>query len=245
MEIPFHPARVLLQDFTGVPAVVDLAAMRDAMKRLGGDPKRINPLIPADPSNFTDLGGGDGQMDMEASVFGTVAVGSRFGGWARARYGIQRQGSVTRRVAAPHELIAPVAAHTQVMWDPGDYLELELAPFVRLTPRFAFSARYRLYTKGKDSYSLTVTPDPEAAPLPPIELLNQETEATIHEVGFALTLSGLAAAREGKAWFPFEAYAAFYGALAGSGGQTPKVGRAQVVIGVAGQAHDFADLVLG
>jgi aconitate hydratase len=47
-EIPFIPARVLLQDFTGVPAVVDLAAMRDAMTRLGGDPKKINPLIPAD-----------------------------------------------------------------------------------------------------------------------------------------------------------------------------------------------------
>lgn len=48
VEIPFKPARVLLQDFTGVPAVVDLAAMRDAMKRLGGDPKKINPLVPVD-----------------------------------------------------------------------------------------------------------------------------------------------------------------------------------------------------
>lgn len=45
MEIPFKPARVILQDFTGVPAVVDLAAMRDAMKRLGGDPKKINPQV--------------------------------------------------------------------------------------------------------------------------------------------------------------------------------------------------------
>ena len=48
VEIPFKPARVVLQDFTGVPAVVDLAAMRAAMHRLGGDPKRINPLIPVD-----------------------------------------------------------------------------------------------------------------------------------------------------------------------------------------------------
>ena len=47
-EIAFHPARVLMQDFTGVPAVVDLAAMRDAMKLLGGDPKLINPLVPVD-----------------------------------------------------------------------------------------------------------------------------------------------------------------------------------------------------
>ena len=47
-EIAFRPARVLMQDFTGVPAVVDLAAMRDAMKNLGGDAKRINPLSPVD-----------------------------------------------------------------------------------------------------------------------------------------------------------------------------------------------------
>jgi len=48
VEIPYHPARVLMQDFTGVPAVVDLAAMRDAMKNMGGDPKKINPLVPVD-----------------------------------------------------------------------------------------------------------------------------------------------------------------------------------------------------
>ncbi|MFO2548810.1 aconitate hydratase AcnA [Alicyclobacillus cycloheptanicus] len=47
-DVPFKPARILLQDFTGVPAVVDLAALRSAMHRLGGDPKRINPLIPVD-----------------------------------------------------------------------------------------------------------------------------------------------------------------------------------------------------
>lgn len=47
-ELPFMPARVVLQDFTGVPAVVDLAAMRSAIIRLGGDPRRINPLVPVD-----------------------------------------------------------------------------------------------------------------------------------------------------------------------------------------------------
>jgi aconitate hydratase len=47
-ELPFMPARVIMQDFTGVPAVVDLAAMRDAVKRLGKDAKKINPLVPVD-----------------------------------------------------------------------------------------------------------------------------------------------------------------------------------------------------
>ena len=48
IELPFLPARVLLQDFTGVPVVVDLAAMRDAIAEMGGDPAKINPLVPAD-----------------------------------------------------------------------------------------------------------------------------------------------------------------------------------------------------
>jgi aconitate hydratase len=48
VELPFKPARVILQDFTGVPAVVDLAAMRAAMSRAGGDPQKINPLVPVD-----------------------------------------------------------------------------------------------------------------------------------------------------------------------------------------------------
>jgi aconitate hydratase len=47
-EVPFIPARVVLQDLTGVPCVVDLAAMRDAVRRLGGDPRKINPLVPVD-----------------------------------------------------------------------------------------------------------------------------------------------------------------------------------------------------
>src|SRR5580704_4405615 len=47
-EIAFTPARVVMQDFTGVPAIVDLAAMRDAMREMGGDPGKINPLVPAE-----------------------------------------------------------------------------------------------------------------------------------------------------------------------------------------------------
>src|SRR5229473_2318164 len=69
-EIAFTPSRVLLQDFTGVPAVVDLAAMRDAMKRLGGDPTLINPLQPAelviDHSVQVDEFGTAGAFDLNA-----------------------------------------------------------------------------------------------------------------------------------------------------------------------------------
>ncbi len=66
-EIAFRPARVLMQDFTGVPALVDLAAMRDAMTSLGGDPARINPLIPVDMvidhSVMVDYFGGAGAFE--------------------------------------------------------------------------------------------------------------------------------------------------------------------------------------
>ncbi len=71
-EIAFMPARVLLQDFTGVPVVVDLAAMRDAMKKLGGDPKKINPLAPAelviDHSVQVDHFGGPNAMRQNAEL---------------------------------------------------------------------------------------------------------------------------------------------------------------------------------
>ncbi len=69
-EIAFTPARVIMQDFTGVPAVVDLAAMRDAMAKLGGDPARINPLIPAelviDHSVMVDHYGSADALDLNA-----------------------------------------------------------------------------------------------------------------------------------------------------------------------------------
>ncbi|HXC32628.1 MAG TPA: aconitase family protein, partial [Verrucomicrobiae bacterium] len=71
-EISFMPARVLLQDFTGVPAVVDFAAMREAMSALGGDPKKVNPLLPAelviDHSVQVDKFGSDMAFDFNAQL---------------------------------------------------------------------------------------------------------------------------------------------------------------------------------
>ena len=71
-EIPFKPARVLLQDFTGVPAVVDLAAMRSAMARLGGDPNEINPGVPVhliiDHSVQVDAFGGPEALQINADI---------------------------------------------------------------------------------------------------------------------------------------------------------------------------------
>jgi aconitate hydratase A / 2-methylisocitrate dehydratase len=71
-ELPFMPARVIWQDFTGVPCVVDLAAMRDAVKRLGKDPKKINPLVPTDlvidHSVLVDFFGFEGALQRNAEL---------------------------------------------------------------------------------------------------------------------------------------------------------------------------------
>ena len=71
-EIAFTPSRVILQDFTGVPAIVDLAAMRDAMQALGGDPDKINPLSPAelviDHSVMVDHFASDDALDLNAKI---------------------------------------------------------------------------------------------------------------------------------------------------------------------------------
>ncbi|MCA9557473.1 MAG: aconitate hydratase, partial [Myxococcales bacterium] len=71
-EIPFKPGRVVLQDFTGVPAVVDLAALRSAMKRLGGDVQKVNPLVPCDlvidHSVQVDAFGSDAALDLNAQI---------------------------------------------------------------------------------------------------------------------------------------------------------------------------------
>ena len=79
-EFPFMPARVLLQDFTGVPAVVDLAAMRDAVQALGGDPAGINPLVPADlvidHSVQVDVFGNDARLRHSTSSASTSATAS-------------------------------------------------------------------------------------------------------------------------------------------------------------------------
>jgi aconitate hydratase len=72
IEVAFTPARVVMQDFTGVPAIVDLAAMRDAMEKLGGDPAKINPLSPVelviDHSVQVDGYGNNGAFDLNAKL---------------------------------------------------------------------------------------------------------------------------------------------------------------------------------
>ncbi|WP_442603013.1 aconitate hydratase AcnA [Paenibacillus sp. KN14-4R] len=90
-EIPFIPARIVLQDFTGVPVVVDLAAMRDTTARSGGDPKRINPLVPVDlvidHSVMVDAFGSKDALDYNMNVeFERNEERYRFLRWAQTAF---------------------------------------------------------------------------------------------------------------------------------------------------------------
>ncbi|RJG26888.1 aconitate hydratase AcnA [Paenibacillus thiaminolyticus] len=90
-EIPFIPSRIVLQDFTGVPVVVDLAAMRDTVKKAGGDPKRINPLVPVDlvidHSVMVDAFGSDQALEYNMNVeFERNEERYRFLRWAQTAF---------------------------------------------------------------------------------------------------------------------------------------------------------------
>lgn len=90
-EIPFIPARIVLQDFTGVPVVVDLAAMRDTVKKAGGDPKQINPLVPVDlvidHSVMVDAFGTNDALDYNIQVeFERNEERYRFLRWAQTAF---------------------------------------------------------------------------------------------------------------------------------------------------------------
>lgn len=90
-EIPFIPARIVLQDFTGVPVVVDLAAMRDTVKKAGGDPKKINPLVPVDlvidHSVMVDAFGTNDALDYNIKVeFERNEERYRFLRWAQTAF---------------------------------------------------------------------------------------------------------------------------------------------------------------
>lgn len=188
---------------------------------------RLATGVPHDPDNFVDLGSGDGQMDVEVRVFGDLGFARRVGVWADVRYGVQMEGEVTRRIAPPDVVLAPASTRAPVTWNPGDYLELEVAPRWRLTPELAAAARYRFFRKGMDRYSLAGpvgTAGTGGEPLEP-SLLERETGETLHEVGLSLVYSTLAASRTGRAGLPLEARVRYRRAVAGSGGLTRRGSR--------------------
>lgn len=195
----------------------------------GGLLLRLGMADQEDPARFFDVEPGDGQMDIETSLFGLLEVGRWAGAWAEIRYGIQSEGEVFRRIAGPDEILPNYSRTAPVRWTPGDYLEMSLNPRFFLTPDMSFGIRYRFWSKGEDSYVLgDVNPDfQDPTVLPPAELLNAETESTLQELGFSATYSSVASYHRGEASLPLHVRITYFHPASGSGGQTPKGGRIQ------------------
>jgi hypothetical protein len=195
---------------------------------------RLGTGTPDDPSRFLDVGSGDGQTDVEASLFGMTEVGSHFNAWARVRYGVQQEGERSRRIAAPEQALPGVERLAPLRWTPGNYLEADLAPRLQLTDAMAVGFRYHLWSKGEDTYGPgPMTGDrPDATePLPPTDLLERETEETLHELGLSVAYSTMEAHARGEASIPVHIRFNVFRPLTGSGGRTPR--GARIVAGLS------------
>lgn len=183
---------------------------------------RLGTGVSDRPDNFVDLGSGDGQNDLEIHGFGYLGVGSRLSARGTLRYGIQMEGDVARRISAPEQPIAPSASQGVYHWDPGDYLDVSVAPEFRLTPELSIGARLRYYRKGEDLYSSSAAPtgfDPA--------LLQLETKESAQYVGAGVTLWPSDRTRLLGQW-PLAASVSYITAISGSGGRTPKDDRLQI-----------------
>jgi len=195
----------------------------------GGFLVRLGTGEQEDPARFFDQDLGDGQLDLEGSVFGLVEMGSRLGAWGQIRYGIQNEGEIFRRITDPSQSLPDFKRIAPLKWTPGNYFEVDLNPRVFLTPAMSFGVRYHLWSKGTDSYTLgAINPEfQDPADLPPAELLNRETEQKLQEIGFSASFSTVEAHARGEASMPLYVRATYFHPMAGSGGQTPKGGRFQ------------------
>ncbi len=188
----------------------------------GGAAVRLGTGLPDLAENFVDLGSGDGQNDVEVRGYGFLAPGGPLALRGHVRYGIQMEGTVRRRISAPDEPIGLAASEGEYQWDPGDYLDVWLAPEWQLTPELALGGRYRFHRRGSDAY---------ASSNPPagfdLTLLNAETETRVHYVGGGITAWPSRASSERGQW-PIAASVSYERAISGSGGRTPKDSRLTV-----------------
>ena len=174
--------------------------------------------MPDLPWNFVDIGSGDGQDDIEVRAFGRLDVGRRLRTRIDVTYGIQQEGSVTKRVAPADQPFASILTEGLRQWDPGDYLDIRVSPEVRLTPELTVGLRYRRYHKDADRWDLA-----DSSALPPDQnpaLLNEETEQDVSYLGLGVTLWPSAVSRASGAW-PIALSAEYLQARSGSGGRTP------------------------
>ncbi len=200
-------------DREGGPAL-ELRTAAQALLRIPTGAADRAPYL--NPNNFLSLPIGDGQWDVELSVFQDVGIR-----WfllnISARYGVQMSDQLTLRVRTPALRFALAETEATVNRDLGDYFSLRLAPRVRLGKVVTLGAEYDYWRKGKDSYALVST-DGTLGNADPLEF---QTGQTRHRLGVSVTYSTLQKYREGAANFPVELWVVYQGSLAGGGAQTP------------------------
>ena len=168
--------------------------------------------------NFVDTGGGDGQQDLELSLFSGLHRG-RLGIWGEVRYGVAASTLVTRRITAPERIFAPLTSTQAVRWTPGNYYQIRLTPRFQLAEEMTVTFDVRAYSKQADTYESLVADD---VPFPfDVGLLELETERNVLETGFGVVYSTVRSGR-GR---PMEARFLFRRGVSGSGGATPKIER--------------------
>src|SRR3989441_5143720 len=138
---------------------------------------------------------GDHQLDLEARLVPELIVGSRLWLNLAIHGGIQRPGTQVRLVAPFGTILVPIAATTELRWDPGDYAGVDFAPLFRLAPQFAAGVTAGYWTKQRDRYAFRATQDSLdlasrlGAPTP-AALLEQGTSERRLRLGAALTYVG-------------------------------------------------------
>ena len=212
-------AKIKLLDTFGPPASAPLpraGALRLAVAGIYRLPTGQLDL----PNDFTDVGTGDRQADLELRGFGDLAVGPRFWISSVLRIGIQRPDRLVRRIpVSSADPFPEVARELEVSRDLGDVMELELAPRYVPNDEFSISARYLYRTKGVDSYvgTFQVT-SADGTPLSlDASALEVGTDQKEHQLGFAVTYSTVRAHSLRRARWPLEISYVHAQVMSGSG----------------------------
>ena len=168
--------------------------------------------------DFLDMDVPEGQMDIEAQVFGGLRLAGRVGLAFDVRYGIASPVTVRRRPIEPDVGFTPLPPLEPVRWRPGNYLEYAISPHLLLTPQLSLGLLYRSHARQADTF------DGSARDLSPLSL---ETEATVQSLGVDVRYSSF---RGGG--FPLDVWFGWESARGGSGGRTPKTGRVRFGAGL-------------
>ncbi|MBW2460146.1 MAG: hypothetical protein JRH11_00780 [Deltaproteobacteria bacterium] len=169
------------------------------------------------PDILLDIGTGQGQTDFEGGMIATLLFGRRFGLTAGGRYGIQTSTSLIKRVAPLDLAMPPVSTRTDVIWTPGFYVTLEVAPTFHLSDALVLAGEYRFFHKGRDEFEL-VSPNPALDPT----VLSIESGMKMHQIGGGLRYDTVTPWMLGEAPHPLELHLRLLTTIAGSGGHTPQ-----------------------